>query len=124
LRQKRAPKAQAPCAMRMAGMPGREHRPCLNSGRIPIGLPGVVGRVAARRVLAARRRPVPAMHVTLDQAIEIHAKALRHRYGPTAPRLAREQARKLASIGDREGQVVWLKVAEVTEALPVDKPAR
>lgn len=64
------------------------------------------------------------MHVTLDQAIEIHAKALRHQHGLAATRVAREQARKLAVAGDREGHAVWLKVAQMTEALPTDKPAR
>ena len=65
-----------------------------------------------------------AMHVSLDQAIEIHAKALRHQHGPAAARLAREQAQKLAAVGDGEGHAVWLKVAQMTETLPTDKPAR
>ena len=67
---------------------------------------------------------VRAMHVTLDQAIEIHAKALRHQHGPAATRVAREQARKLAVAGDRERHAVWLKVAQMTETLPTDRPAR
>ncbi len=61
------------------------------------------------------------MPITLDQAIEIHAKALRYRHGAKAPRMAREKADQLATIGDREGFTVWLKVAELTEALPVQR---
>jgi hypothetical protein len=57
------------------------------------------------------------MNITLDQAIEIHAKALHHRNGAGAPRMAREKAHQLARVGDREGHAVWLKVAEIAEAL-------
>jgi hypothetical protein len=61
------------------------------------------------------------MPISLDQAIEIHAKALRYRHGAKAPRMAREKADQLATIGDRQGFAVWLKVAELTEALPVER---
>ena len=44
-----------------------------------------------------------AVHITLEQAIEIHAKVLRHRRGPQAPHAAREWAEQLASIGDHDG---------------------
>ncbi len=60
------------------------------------------------------------MTITLEQAIEIHAKALRYRHGLKAPRMAREKAAQLGSIGDREGLAVWIKVAEAAEALPAE----
>lgn len=75
-------------------------------------------------VEVATRFRVRVMPITLDQAIEIHAKALRYRHGAKASRMAREKADQLATIGDREGFSVWLKVAEMTEALLVEMPAR
>ncbi len=60
------------------------------------------------------------MEVSLDQAIEIHARAMKQRDGRHAPVKAREIARQLASAGDREGHQVWLKVGEITEALLKD----
>jgi len=58
------------------------------------------------------------MNVSLDQAIEIHAKALKHRFGNRAPLLAEERARHCATQGDDEGCAVWLRVAAVAEILP------
>lgn len=75
-------------------------------------------------VAAATRFRVRVMHISLDQAIEIHAKALRYRHGAKASRMAREKADQLAKIGDREGFTVWLKVADMTEALLVETPTR
>ncbi|MGO8738099.1 hypothetical protein [Rhodoblastus sp.] len=60
------------------------------------------------------------MPISLDQAIEIHAKVLRYRHGAKAPRMAREKANQLATIGDREGHAVWLKVAEIARTLAPD----
>jgi hypothetical protein len=57
------------------------------------------------------------MNVSLDQAIEIHAKVLKYRWGDGAPRLARERAHHCSAAGDREGQVVWLRVAAVAQEL-------
>ena len=57
------------------------------------------------------------MEVTLKQAIEIHAKALKWRSGCDAPLKAREIARELALAGDHEGHQVWLKVGDIAEAL-------
>ncbi len=57
------------------------------------------------------------MEVSLDQAIEIHAKVLKRRDGRLAPGKAREIARQLASSGDQDGHRVWLRVGEMTEAL-------
>ena len=58
------------------------------------------------------------MNVTLDQAIEIHAKALKHRFGSRASRLAQEKAHNCAARGDDEGRAVWLRVAAVAGILP------
>jgi hypothetical protein len=57
------------------------------------------------------------MNVSLDQAIEIHAKALRHRFGPQAPVLAKEKAGNCSASGDHKGENVWLRVAALAEAL-------
>jgi hypothetical protein len=57
------------------------------------------------------------MNVSLDQAIEIHAKALRYRFGSQAPVLAKEKAGHCSSSGDHEGATVWLRVAAEVEAL-------
>ena len=58
------------------------------------------------------------MNVSLDQAIEIHAKALKYRYGNRAPLLAEERAHHCAMQGDDEGHAVWRKVAAVAGTLP------
>ncbi len=58
------------------------------------------------------------MNVTLDQAIEIHARALKHRFGGRAALLAEERAHDCAADGDEEGRVVWLQVAAVARRLP------
>ena len=57
------------------------------------------------------------MEVTLEQAIEIHAKALKRRCGHDAPIKARKIAQELAQAGDHEGHQVWLKVGDNAEAL-------
>jgi hypothetical protein len=64
------------------------------------------------------------MQINLDQAIEIHAKALRYRHGAKASRMAREKASQLATVGDQEGHRIWIKVAELTEALPAETAMR
>jgi hypothetical protein len=61
-----------------------------------------------------------AMEVTLEQAIEIHAKALKWRSGRDAPLKARKIAQELAQAGDHEGYRVWLKVGDIAEALLKD----
>jgi hypothetical protein len=58
------------------------------------------------------------MNVSLDQAIEIHAKALKRRFGNRATLLAEERARHCAARGDDEGCEVWLRVAVVAGMLP------
>jgi hypothetical protein len=60
----------------------------------------------------------PSMNVSLDQAIEIHARALKYRYGNRAPLLAKEKAYHCAARGDDEGRDVWLRVAAIAGTLP------
>ena len=57
------------------------------------------------------------MNVSLNQAVEIHAKVLKHRFGKRAPLLAREKAHQCSASGDHEGHVIWLRVAAVAETL-------
>lgn len=58
------------------------------------------------------------MDISLQQAIEIFAKALRARYGAEAPQYARTHAKQLAKAGDHEGDAVWQKIAELAVRLP------
>jgi hypothetical protein len=60
------------------------------------------------------------MNVSLDQAIEIHAKALKHRFGKRAALLAQERALHCATHGDDEGYEVWRRVAAVAGTLPCE----
>ena len=62
------------------------------------------------------------MEVSLQQAIEIHAKVLRAHRGPLAPSFARRKAEQLAAAGDQEGRDVWRKVAACAETLPNRAP--
>ncbi len=57
------------------------------------------------------------MDVTIDQAIEIHARALTYRHGGSAESQARERAQACQSYGDNEGHQVWEKVAETVAHL-------
>jgi hypothetical protein len=57
------------------------------------------------------------MNVSLDQAIEIHAKVLRHRFSDQAPLLAQAKANSCSASGHHEGKTVWLQVAAVAETL-------
>jgi nucleotide-binding universal stress UspA family protein len=61
------------------------------------------------------------MEVSLDQAIEIHAKVLKYRSGRHAARKARERAEELARAGDHEGHLVWIRVEETVVALIRDE---
>jgi hypothetical protein len=58
------------------------------------------------------------MNVSLAQAIEIHAKALKYRFGDRAALLAKEKAHHCTERGDDEGRDVWLRVATVAGMLP------
>jgi hypothetical protein len=53
------------------------------------------------------------VNVSLTEAIEIHAKALKHRFGKRAALLAEEKADHCAAEGDDEGYAVWRRVASV-----------
>ena len=57
------------------------------------------------------------MNVSLTQAIEIHARALKYRFGDRAALLAEEKAHHCAAQGDDEGSAVWRRVASVAEML-------
>ncbi len=57
------------------------------------------------------------MNVSLEQAIEIHARALLRRLRRDAPANARARATQLQEMGDHEGCSVWLMVAETSERL-------
>ena len=59
------------------------------------------------------------MNVSLNEAIEIHARALKYRFGDRAAMLAEEKAHHCAARGDDEGRAVWLRVAAVAGMLPV-----
>jgi hypothetical protein len=63
------------------------------------------------------RQGGPSMNVSLTQAIEIHARALKHRFGNRAAMLAEEKAHHCAAQGDDEGHAVWLRVAVVAGML-------
>ncbi len=58
------------------------------------------------------------MNVSLDQAIEIHARALKYRFSNRAALVAEEKAHHCAARGDDEGHVVWQRVATVAGTLP------
>ncbi|MBU3886982.1 hypothetical protein FM996_12645 [Methylosinus sporium] len=61
------------------------------------------------------------MEISLEQAVEIHARALTHRLLGEAPSNARERATDFQKTGDSEGCVVWLRVAECAERLLREK---
>ena len=68
----------------------------------------------------SRKIPIPperVVNITLEEAIEIHAKALCYRHGTQACEKARDRARQLSRAGDDEGYHVWLKVAAVAETV-------
>lgn len=58
-----------------------------------------------------------SVNVSLNQAIEIHAKVLAHRFGDRAPLLPQEKAHNCSTSGDNEGHAVWLRVAAVAEMI-------
>jgi hypothetical protein len=62
------------------------------------------------------------MNISLDQAIEIHARVLKYRRDRAAPFHARKRAAELKLAGDFEGHAVWLLVAETAERLLVEAP--
>jgi hypothetical protein len=52
------------------------------------------------------------MNISLDEAINIHARALKGRAGRHSPRLAQARAQSLMDQGDLEGFSVWMRVGE------------
>lgn len=52
------------------------------------------------------------MNISLDQAISIHARALKGRAGKKSPLLAQLRAKNLKECGDLEGYHVWTQVSE------------
>jgi hypothetical protein len=64
------------------------------------------------------RQAGASMNVSLNQAIEIHARALKYRFGKRAGLLAKERAQHCAARGDDEGHAVWLQVAAIACKLP------
>jgi hypothetical protein len=63
------------------------------------------------------------MNVTIDQAIEIFARGMRHRKGKNASRSAWQEAQRLKAAGDMEGHDVWTKVARLIDELSEEAAA-
>ena len=61
------------------------------------------------------------MNVSLDQAIDMYARALRGRSGHRGVQIARERAQRCADAGDLDGHSVWRRVAVVVEAFLSDE---
>ena len=61
------------------------------------------------------------MEISLQQAIEIHAKALAKRHKHHAPHEARQHAKRLKDLDDHHGHHVWNKVAVVAERMLVEE---
>ncbi len=61
------------------------------------------------------------MEVSLEQAIEIHAKVLKAKHLHEAPRAAREHAARLKRVNDHEGHSVWIRVGDVAALLLADE---
>jgi hypothetical protein len=61
--------------------------------------------------------------VSLDQAIDIHARVLKYWYGDRAPHEARTKALEFGTVGDFEGLQAWAKVAKTCEALELARSA-
>jgi hypothetical protein len=56
------------------------------------------------------------MDVSLDQAINIHARVLKYWHGDKAPQEARARALECGTAGDFEGLQAWARVARLCEA--------
>jgi hypothetical protein len=55
------------------------------------------------------------MHIGIDDAVSMYARACRAWYGPRAARVARAEIQKLSKRGDRSGVEVWTKLAKELE---------
>lgn len=62
------------------------------------------------------------MFISLDQAIEIHAKVLLFRAGDLAEKRAIDTALLCKKRGDHWGYDVWMKVASTVETLKKTRP--
>jgi hypothetical protein len=84
----------------------------------PLGIVVTINQRAIIRGAAnASAQLVSLMNVSLEQAIEIHARALSRRFKNDAPANARQRAAQLKEKGDYEGHLVWLDVAETSQRL-------
>jgi hypothetical protein len=61
------------------------------------------------------------MEISLEQAIEIHARVLKKRLKRGAPHEARKQVQRLKDASDHDGHDVWNKVAVVAERMLVEE---
>jgi hypothetical protein len=57
------------------------------------------------------------MHIGLDAAVEIYAKACRSWYGGRAKDVVLKRSQELLTSGDREGWEVWRRVASEIDRL-------
>jgi hypothetical protein len=55
------------------------------------------------------------MQISLDEAIDIHAKVQRARYGSGAAASSKRRAARCKCVGDLDGERVWLRVADALE---------
>ena len=64
------------------------------------------------------------MEVSLDQAIDTHARVLKYWHGDRASHEARTKALEYKAAGDLEGLHAWERVAKMCEAIRAgDQPA-
>ena len=65
------------------------------------------------------------MHIDLNEAIRIHARVGRARYGRSAKKRALKTAQSLRQAGDQTGAAVWERLAaeiDRTEPKPAKSP--
>jgi hypothetical protein len=55
------------------------------------------------------------MHIGIDDAVSMYARACRAWYGPRAAKVARAEVQKLRNRGDLSGVEVWTKLAKELE---------
>ncbi len=55
------------------------------------------------------------MHIGIDDAVSMYARACRAWYGPRAAKVARAEIQKLRKRGDWSGVDVWTKLAKQLE---------
>ena len=55
------------------------------------------------------------MHIGIDDAVSMYARACRAWYGPRAAKVARAEIQKLRKRGDLSGVEVWTKLAKELE---------